>query len=81
MVQGAEMCRALSAGTEALKQELERSKASLLEAKRRTVKAAVRRKELRFSEAKAGLLAEELEAVRGDCGRLVQLVRCGTCRL
>ena len=75
VAQGREWCRTLSAGRGDLRQELERSKASLEEAKKRGAVSSARGRQLRHSEAKADLLAEELEAVRGDCSRLVQLVR------
>lgn len=75
MAQGKERHRALSGRGHRLGRELERSRVSLEETKQRAAMAGAKGRELRLSEARAGLLAEELEAVRGDCGRLVQLVR------
>lgn len=48
-------------------------------AKRQGMVASKRVDELRLKEVEAGLLMEEMEAVRDDCGMLVQLIRhaCG----
>lgn len=48
----------------------------LEEAKRRCSAAGAMSNALRLKTIEAGLLSEELGAVRADCGRLVQLVRC-----
>lgn len=51
-------------------------RALLKEAERRGAVAVTISEELRLKRIEAELLAEELGAVRQDCGRLVQLIRC-----
>lgn len=74
-MRGTERCRVLSADNAELRQELDRVKGLLDHAKKRGLKATAIVDELRLKEIEAGLMKEELEAVRQDCGRLVQLVR------
>lgn len=47
----------------------------LQRSKEKGLKADSELRELRVSALEARLLREELEAVRSDCGRLVQLIR------
>lgn len=74
-MRGTERCRALSADNAELRQELDRVKGMLDHAKKGGLKATSRIDKLRLKEIEAGLLKDELEGVRQDCGRLVQLVR------
>lgn len=74
-VRSTENCRVLCTDNAELRQELDRVKGLLDNAKKGGLKATARIDELRLKEIEAGLLTDELEAVRGDCGRLVQLVR------
>ena len=78
-VQNAERCRALSSENGELGAELEHVRALLKESDRRSAAAASISEELRLKRIEAGLLKEELGAVRQDCGRLVQLIRCVLC--
>lgn len=51
-------------------------KALLTQARREAAAAGKLAENLRLKTLEKGLLEEELGAVRQDCGRLVQLVRC-----
>ncbi|CBN75316.1 hypothetical protein Esi_0078_0048 [Ectocarpus siliculosus] len=73
-VQSAERCRTLSAENHQLKEEIERVREHLEEAKRRCSAAGATSNALRLKTIETELLSEELGAVRADCGRLVQLV-------
>lgn len=58
-----------------LKADLRRSKAMLESARSEGMAAGERLNELSIYETETGLLKDEVEAVRRDCGQLVQLVR------
>lgn len=75
-VQNAESCRVISSENGGLRKELAYVKALLKEAERRRAVASTISEELRLKSIEVGLLTEELGAVRQDCGRLVQLIRC-----
>lgn len=77
VVQCTGRCRVLHTENGELRGELERARAQLKEAKRRGAVAGTLAENLRLKSLENGLLVEELGAVRQDCGRLVQLVRCG----
>ena len=54
--------------------ELERLKDMLEQAKTRDAEGIEREEKLRLTRIEVSLLKDELEAVRADCGRLVELI-------
>ncbi|CAM9540539.1 unnamed protein product, partial [Sphacelaria rigidula] len=70
----ADRCRVLQADKADLERHLSRLSDLLQRSKEKGLRADSELRELRVSALEARLLREELEAVRDDCGRLVQLI-------